>query len=271
MISDITIGQYFPGNSVVHKMDARVKCVLLLFLLISVFLCKNFFSLGLIVIFSIVLVAVSKISAKTILKSMKPLIFIMIFTIVLNLFYGTGEPLVKIGFLKITEQGIVSAVFLAVRIIVLVLVSSLLTYTTSPTMLTGAIESLLAPIKTFKPEAPHPVAMTMTIALRFIPTLMEEMEKITNAQKSRGADLDSGNLIQRIKALVPVLIPLFVSSFRRARELAYAMECRCYRGGIGRTKMNVPKMHSRDFVAIGVVVLIYAAIFLLNFRFGKIT
>lgn len=270
MISDITIGQYFPGNSVLHRMDARVKCVLLLFLLVSAFLCFNFYALGALVLFSVLLVAISRIPFKTILKSLKPLILVMLFTMILNLFYGDGKVLWQIGFLKITEGGVINAIFLAVRIIVLVLISSLLTYTTSPTMLTSAIESLLAPVKLIKPDAPHMVAMTMTIALRFIPTLIDEMEKITNAQKSRGADLDSGNLVQRAKALVPVLIPLFVSSFRRARELAYAMECRCYRGGVGRTKMNVARLHGIDFAAIGVVIAFYAVIIVLNIFFVKI-
>lgn len=270
MISDITIGQYFPGNSVLHRMDARVKCVLLLFLLVSAFLCFNFYALGALVLFSVLLVAISRIPFKTILKSLKPLILVMLFTMILNLFYGDGKVLWQIGFLKITEGGVINAVFLAVRIIVLVLISSLLTYTTSPTTLTSAIESLLAPVKLIKPDAPHMVAMTMTIALRFIPTLIDEMEKITNAQKSRGADLDSGNLVQRAKALVPVLIPLFVSSFRRARELAYAMECRCYRGGVGRTKMNVARLHGIDFAAIGVVIAFYAVIIVLNIFFVKI-
>lgn len=270
MISDITIGQYFPGNSVLHRMDARVKCVLLLFLLVSAFLCFNFYALGALVLFSVLLVAISRIPFKTILKSLKPLILVMLFTMILNLFYGDGKVLWQIGFLKITEGGVINAIFLAVRIIVLVLISSLLTYTTSPTTLTSAIESLLAPVKLIKPDAPHMVAMTMTIALRFIPTLIDEMEKITNAQKSRGADLDSGNLVQRAKALVPVLIPLFVSSFRRARELAYAMECRCYRGGVGRTKMNVARLHGIDFAAIGVVIAFYAVIIVLNVFFVKI-
>lgn len=270
MISDITIGQYFPGNSVLHRMDARVKCVLLLFLLVSAFLCFNFYALGALVLFSVLLVAISRIPFKTILKSLKPLILVMLFTMILNLFYGDGKVLWQVGFLKITEGGVINAIFLAVRIIVLVLISSLLTYTTSPTTLTSAIESLLAPVKLIKPDAPHMVAMTMTIALRFIPTLIDEMEKITNAQKSRGADLDSGNLVQRAKALVPVLIPLFVSSFRRARELAYAMECRCYRGGVGRTKMNVARLHGIDFAAIGVVIAFYAVIIVLNIFFVKI-
>lgn len=270
MIRDITIGQYFPGNSVLHRMDARVKCVLLLFLLVSAFLCFNFYALGALILFSVILVAVSRIPFKTILKSLKPLILVMLLTMVLNLFYGSGKVLVELGALKITEGGVINAVFLAVRIVVLVLISSLLTYTTSPTTLTSAIESLMAPVKLIKPEAPHMVAMTMTIALRFIPTLIDEMEKITNAQKSRGADLDSGNLLQRAKALVPVLIPLFISSFRRARELAYAMECRCYRGGIGRTKMNVAHMHGIDYMAVSAVAAFYAVIILLNVFFARV-
>ena len=263
MITDITIGQYFPGKSFVHKMDARMKIILTLFLIISVFICKNIVSLLAVITVAFVLVFVSKIPIKTVLKSLKPLIFIIVLTSLLNLFYGKGEALVHIGRLKITADGIETAVFMAVRIISLVVVSSLLTYTTSPTELTDAIERLLKPLKLVKVDV-HSIAMTMTIALRFIPTLVEEIDKIMSAQKSRGADMDSGNLIHRAKALIPVLIPLFVSSFRRASELAYAMECRCYRGGDGRTKMKVMKFAPRDFIALALVILFFAGIILIN-------
>lgn len=263
MISDITIGQYFPGNSLLHKMDARMKIILVLGLIVSLFICKNVVSLAVMVVLSIVIVAISKIPPKTIAKSVKPLIIIILITAVLNLFYGSGEPLVQLGRFKITVDGIETAVFMAVRIILLVVISSLLTYTTSPNELTDSLERLLKPLKLVKIDV-HSIAMTMTIALRFIPTLIEEIDKIMSAQKSRGADLDSGNLIQRAKALIPVLIPLFVSSFRRANELAYAMECRCYRGGGGRTKMKVMKMTARDYVSLAAVILIMAAIIVLN-------
>lgn len=269
MISDITIGQYFPGDSVVHKMDARMKIMLTMLLIVSIFICKNILSLAAVVIFTVVLVFISKIPIKTILKSIKPLAIIIVITALLNIFYGKGEPLVELGRLKITLDGIETAVFMAVRIIILVVISSLLTYTTSPTQLTDALERLLKPLKLVKIDV-HTIAMTMTIALRFIPTLIEEIDKIMSAQKSRGADMESGGLISRAKALVPVLIPLFISAFRRANELAYAMECRCYRGGDGRTKMKVMKFSARDFVALAAVAVFIALIIVFNILFKNI-
>ncbi len=252
MISDITIGQYFPGKSVVHRLDARIKIILTMAVIVSLFICKNFISLAFAVLCAAVIVAVSGIPFKTVLKSIKPLVLIILLTAILNLFYGTGEPLFTIGSIKITKDGIYSAVFMAVRIIVLIVEGSMLTYTTSPTDLTDAIERLFKPLKYIKIDV-HTLAMIMTIALRFIPTLIEEIDKITAAQKSRGADMESGNIIKRIKALIPIIIPLFVSSFRCASDLAYAMECRCYRGGEGRTKMKVLKMGARDYAAIAAV------------------
>lgn len=263
MISDITIGQYFPGNSIVHKLDPRMKIVLIFLLIVSIFICKNIAGLGAIILFSVILVLISKIPFKTVLKSIKPLVVIILLTAVLNIFYGKGDALVQLGKLKITADGIETAVFMAVRIITLVVISSLLTYTTSPTELTDALERLLKPLKLIKIDV-HSIAMTMTIALRFIPTLIEEIEKIMSAQKSRGADLESGSLIHRAKALIPVLIPLFVSAFRRAGELAYAMECRCYHGGEGRTKMKVMKLTARDFLSLAAVILFMVIIVLIN-------
>lgn len=264
MIKDITIGQYFPGNSLLHKLDARMKIILTLFLIISIFICKNIVSLAAMVLATFIIVAISKIPPKTILKSIKPLTIIILITALLNLFYGKGDALVQLGRLKITLDGIETAVFMAVRIIILVVISSLLTYTTSPTELTDALERLFKPLKLLKVDV-HSIAMTMTIALRFIPTLVEEIDKIMSAQKSRGADMDSGGLISRAKALVPVLIPLFVSSFRRANELAYAMECRCYRGGEGRTKMKVMKMSARDYISLAAVIVFMAGLILANY------
>lgn len=263
MISDITIGQYFPGNSIVHKLDPRMKIILIFLLIVSIFICKNIAGLGTIILFSVILVLISKIPFKTVLKSIKPLVVIILLTAVLNIFYGKGDALVQLGKLKITADGIETAVFMAVRIITLVVISSLLTYTTSPTELTDALERLLKPLKLIKIDV-HSIAMTMTIALRFIPTLIEEIEKIMSAQKSRGADLESGSLIHRAKALIPVLIPLFVSAFRRAGELAYAMECRCYHGGEGRTKMKVMKLSARDFLSLAAVILFMVIIVLIN-------
>lgn len=264
MISDITIGQYFPGKSFIHKMDARMKMILTVFVIVALFICKNFYSLAAVTVFTVVIVLLSKISLKTIFKSVKPLGIIIIITSLLNLFYGQGEPLVTLfGRLKITEEGIYTAIFMAVRIILLVIVGSMLTYTTTPTDLTDAIERLFSPLKVFKLDI-HTVAMTMTIALRFIPTLIEEIDKIMAAQKSRGADMETGGLIHRAKALIPVLIPLFISSFRRANELAYAMDCRCYKGGKGRTKMKQVKMTGRDFGAAAVVAVVFGALIYIN-------
>ncbi len=269
MITDITIGQYFPGNSLVHKMDARMKIILTVALIVAIFICKTLPSLAVIVLASIALVLVSKIPLKTVYKSIKPLGIIILFTAILNLFYGKGEPLIQIWKLEITEAGIMTAVFMAIRIISLVVISSLLTYTTSPNELTDALERLMKPLKIFKIDV-HSISMTMTIALRFIPTLIEEIDKIMSAQKSRGADMESGGIIHRAKALVPVLIPLFISAFRRANELAYAMECRCYRGGEGRTKMKVMKFSSRDYISLVVVILFIALLVSFNFIFKKV-
>lgn len=263
MISDITIGQYFPGNSVIHKMDARMKIVLTLLIIVSLFLCRNLLSLAFVLVGIIAVIMLSRISFKTIFKSIKSLAVLIIITSVLNLFYGTGDPLVEFGRFAITENGIYKAVFMAVRIIALLIVGSMLTYTTTPTDLTDAIERLLKPLTYLKIDV-HSFAMTMTIALRFIPTLVEEIDKIMSAQKSRGTDMESGNLINRAKALIPVLIPLFISSFRRAGELANAMECRCYRGGEGRTKMKTVKLCARDYVALAAVIIFFALIFVMN-------
>lgn len=263
MIKDVTIGQYFPGNSLLHKMDARMKIVLILILMASVFLCKNYLSLGIVFLLTLLLIYISKIKPSVIIKGLKPIIVILIFTSLLNLFYGTGKPIVTFWIFKITERGINNAVFMALRIILLVIIGLMLTYTTTPTALTDAIESLLKPLKIFKADT-HSVAMIMTIALRFIPILIEEVDKIMSAQKSRGADMESGGLIKRAKAIVPILIPLFISSFRRANELADAMECRCYRGGEGRTKMKVSRLHVRDYLSLAFVIAYFSGIILIR-------
>ncbi len=270
MISDITIGQYYPGDSVIHRLDARMKLVLTLGLIVSFFVCKNFFSLGLGLVLVAAVVLLSKVPAKMILKSIKPLAIILLFTAVLNVFYNKdGEVLLSFWRVTITDKGVYTALFTAIRIIMLVVVSSLLTYTTTPTMLTDALERLLSPLKVFKIQV-HTLAMIMTLALRFIPVLIEEIERIMNAQKARGADLESGGLIKRAKALIPILIPLFVSAFRRAYELAFAMECRCYTGGEGRTRMKKMKLAARDFVALAICILFVVAVVLLNHFFNAI-
>ncbi|MBR3149896.1 MAG: energy-coupling factor transporter transmembrane protein EcfT [Eubacterium sp.] len=263
MIGDITIGQYFPGNSIIHRLDARMKMVLIFVVMVSIFFCQNYFSMGLAAFLVIGTVLLSRINLKVILKGMKPIIFIVIITTLLNLFYGTGEPIFRLGIIRITQSGLNNAIFMALRILLLVVSGLMLTYTTTPTQLTDAIESLLKPLTVFKFDI-HSLAMTMTIALRFIPILIEEVEKIMAAQKSRGADMESGGLIKRVKGIIPVLIPLFISSFRRANELADAMECRCYRGGEGRTKMNVNHLVLRDYIALCLVIAYCAGIVLLK-------
>ncbi|MEZ3421449.1 MAG: energy-coupling factor transporter transmembrane protein EcfT [Eubacterium sp.] len=263
MINNITIGQYFPGKSFIHKMDARMKIVATVLFIAALFLCKTFISLAVTVAAVFGVVLISRISFKTIFKSLKPLALIIIITTVINLFYGTGDALAEFWVFRITADGICRAVFFAFRISLLIIIGSMLTYTTSPTELTDAIERLFRPLKYIGIDV-HMIAMIMTIALRFIPTLVEEIDKITAAQKSRGADMESGNIIRRAKALVPVLIPLFISSFRRAKELAYAMECRCYRGGEGRTKMKVSKIHIGDCVAFFAVSALIALVCYIN-------
>ncbi|MBQ3150530.1 MAG: energy-coupling factor transporter transmembrane protein EcfT [Clostridia bacterium] len=266
---DITIGQYLSGNSFMHRMDARVKVLLTVVFVVSVFLCKNFWSLLTMVLFVAVFILLSKVPVMTVLKSIKPLAFILLFTAILNIFYVSGgNVLFEWKFIKITDKGLYTAVFMAIRILCLVTFSSLLTYTTTPTALTDAIEKLLSPLKIFKIQV-HSLAMMMTLALRFIPTLIEEIDRIMNAQKARGADLETGGFIKRAKALIPILIPLFVSSFRRAYDLAFAMECRCYTGE-GRTRMKQMKCGPRDAVASVLAAILIAAVILLNHFFEKL-
>lgn len=262
MLKDITIGQFFPGKSVVHKLDSRIKIILTIAFIVMLFMADSFYGLGVGMVFVLGAFLLSKIPFKMMLKSLKPLIPILIFTGILNLFFiSTGDILFKWRFIKITTGGATTASFMIIRIIGLIIGSSLLTYTTSPIALTDAIERLLSPLKKIKVPV-HELAMMMTIALRFIPTLIEETDKIMSAQKARGADLESGSLMQRAKALVPILIPLFVSSFRRAEDLALAMECRCYHGGEGRTRLKQLKTAPRDYIALFVTALFIAAVIL---------
>lgn len=263
MLKDITIGQYFPGSSPLHRMDPRMKIVLTLVYIVMLFVASNPIGLGIGIVFLGIAYAVSRVPAKMILKSLKPVIPIVIFTALLNIFFVDGTPIVQWGFFRITWQGVYTALVMAIRIICLIAGTSLLTYTTSPIALTDGIERLLAPLNKIKVPV-HELAMMMTIALRFIPTLIEETDKIMSAQKARGADMESGGLMQRAKALIPILIPLFVSAFRRADELALAMECRCYRGGEGRTRMKQLHMGRVDAVSAGFVTLSLAAVILVN-------
>lgn len=265
MLKDMTLGQFFPGNSILHRLDARVKLLLTVLYIVAIFLAKNEFCFFLLFLSSVVLVLLSRLSLRVVLKSLKPILFVLVFTMILNLFFTKGDTLLfKFYFLEMYLEGVVRAVKMALRVVVLIVGTSvLLTYTTSPIVLTDAIEVVLSPLKRLRIPV-HDFAMMMTIALRFIPTLVEETDKIINAQKSRGADFDSGGLIKRARALVPVLIPLFVSSFNRADELAVAMECRCYRGDVGRTRYVKMKAHARDGAAVVLLLLFGTAIVLGN-------
>ena len=257
MLRDITIGQHFPGSSLVHQFDPRLKLVLTIAYIILLFAASNPLGLTLSILFLVAMYAVAKIPFKLILKSLKPILPIILFTAVLNLFFvsGDGDPLVQFWIFKIYAEGVRYAVLMAVRVMALIAGTSLLTYTTSPIVLTDAIKPL------GKLHFPvHELAMMMSIALRFIPTLIEETDKIMNAQKARGAMLDSGTMTERIKALVPVLIPLFISAFRRADELAMAMECRCYRGGDGRTRLKVLRCTRQDYIDLAVCIVCFVLI-----------
>ena len=267
MLRDITIGQHFPGNSPLHTYDPRAKLVVTIAYVVLLFAAANPLGLALSVGVLAALYAVARIPFKMIGKSLKPILPIILFTAVLNLFFITGETvLFSLGILKIYAEGVRFAVLMAVRVVALIAGTSLLTYTTSPIVLTDGIERLFSPLKKLGLPV-HELAMMMTIALRFIPTLIEETDKIMSAQKARGADFETGGLLDKAKALVPLLVPLFISSFRRADDLALAMECRCYRGGEGRTRMKQLKLCSRDIIAAIVMALTIAAIVALNIWF----
>ncbi len=249
MLKDITLGQYFPGNTVVHRLDPRTKLLMVVVYIVALFLAKWWVSYGVMLAFLVTAVMLSHIKPKALFRGLKPLIVIMVFTALINLFYSDGEVLVKFWIFRITREGIVQAAFLVLRIMMLVTGTFLMTYTTSPIALTDGMESLLSPLK--KLHFPvHELSMMMSIALRFIPTLIEETDKIISAQKARGADFESGNIFRRAKALVPILVPLFVSAFRRADELATAMECRCYHGDEGRTKLKQLHYRARDIITL---------------------
>jgi energy-coupling factor transport system permease protein len=266
MLKDITFGQFIDTNSFLHKLDPRTKLLSLLVFIVFTFLADGFLSMGLLLLFLVFLMIVSKIPIKMYLKNIKSILPVIILTALLNVFYtGDGKILFDWWIFTVTVGGISRAIYMAVRIIVLIFSSAILSYTTSPTSLTGAIESLLKPLTLMGlGNAVHTMAMTMTIALRFIPTLIEETGKIMNAQKARGADLESGNLIKRIKALLPILIPLLISSVRRAYELAEAMECRCYSGGSGRTKFKIMKYSYRDLISTIFIIILLSSVITLN-------
>ena len=260
MLKDITLGQYFPGKSPIHRLDPRTKLVMLVIYIVALFSAKSYVTYAISFLFLAGCIWLSKIPVKSIVRGMKPLVMILVFTGVLNIFFTEGSHvLVSFWGLKITLEGLERAFFMVIRILMLITGTFLLTYTTSPIALTDGLESLLSPLKVIKLPV-HELSMMMCIALRFIPTLIEETDKIMCAQKARGADFETGKLMERVKALIPILVPLFISAFRRADELATAMECRCYHGGEGRTKMKLLRYMRRDYLTYCVGVLLLGCI-----------
>ena len=267
MLKDITLGQYFPGNSFLHRLDPRTKLLFLIVYIVVLFCAKWWVSYAVVFVFLAGCIAISRIAPKAFLRGLKPLIFILVFTGLLNLFFTDGETvLVQVWRITITLEGVEKAIMMVVRILMLIAGTFLLTYTTSPISLTDGLESLLGPLKVIKVPV-HELSMMMCIALRFIPTLVEETDKIMSAQKARGADFESGNIMERVKAMIPILVPLFVSAFRRADELATAMECRCYQGGEGRTKMKLLRYGRFDLICLPVAAVLIASVFVLR-HFG---
>ena len=260
MLKDITLGQYFPGNTVAHRLDPRTKILLVLFYIVALFCAQGVVTYTLLALCLAICVRISHVGIRQLVRGLKPVLFIMIFTGVLNLFFTPGgRNLVEWGVIRISEQGLHNAVFMVLRSMLLIMGTFLMTYTTSPISLTDGLERLLNWMKRFHVPV-HELAMMMSIALRFIPTLIEETDKIMSAQKARGADFESGGLIQKAKAMIPILVPLFISAFRRADELATAMECRCYHGGEGRTKLHVLQYEARDYMALVLGAVILAAV-----------
>ena len=260
MLKDITLGQYFPGNSPIHRLDPRAKLIILVMYIVALFVASSWVSYAVVLAFLLATIKISTIPPKSIVRGMKPIVFILLFTGILNLFYSDGGTvLVRLGSLAITTEGVKRAIFMMGRILMLISGTFLLTYTTSPISLTDGLESLMNPLKKIRVPV-HELSMMMCIALRFIPTLIEETDKIMSAQKARGADFENGNILDRAKALIPVLVPLFISAFRRADELATAMECRCYQGGEGITKMKLLRYSRGDLYAFGITALLIAAV-----------
>ena len=273
MIKDITLGQYFPGSSLIHKLDPCMKIILSITYMVMLFSAFNAISLAVAIVFMFVVTLISRIPLKMVLRGIKPILPIIILTSLINAFYVPGDALFKFHvfsfLIVISVQGVELAVFMSVRIMFLIIGTSMLTYTTSPISLTDGLERLLSPLKKVKLPV-HELSMMMTIALRFIPTLIEETDKIISAQKARGADFESGNIIRRMKALLPILIPLFVSAFRRAEELALAMDCRCYKGGEGRTRMKQLQLARRDYLSAAVMAFILAGVICINIFIPKL-
>lgn len=263
MIRDITIGQFFPGESLIHRMDPRMKILLTVAYMVMLFSAFHYTGLAVASAFILIVAAVARIPVKLVLRGVRPIVPIILLTSVINACYVPGRTLWRIGFATITYEGVSMAVFMSVRVVFLIVGASMMTYTTSPIALTDGLEQLMAPLK--KLHLPvHELSMMMTIALRFIPTLVEETDKIISAQKARGADFETGNVMRRLRALMPILIPLFVSAFRRAEELALAMDCRCYQGGEGRTRLHRLRYGRADFLALGITAAVFAAVVALN-------
>ena len=268
MLKDITLGQYFPGNTFVHRLDPRTKLLAVMLYIVALFNAKSVLTYAIMFVVLAVCIKVSGVKLKALTRGLKPVYIIVIFTALMNLFFTDGTPVADVWLLRsITFEGLRQAIYMVLRIVMLITGTFLVTYTTSPISLTDGLESLLAPLKKLRLPV-HELAMMMSIALRFIPTLIEETDKIMSAQKARGADFESGNILQRAKALVPILVPLFISAFRRADELATAMECRCYNGGEGRTALHVLRYKGRDIaVLLGFAVLAAGIITLKIFGF----
>lgn len=269
MIRDITLGQYYPAESVIHRIDPRLKIIMTLAYIITLFFVRDFVAYAFIIICLGTVIKISKVPLMYILRGMKPVFIILIFTFTLNMFMTDGTVIVKFGFLKITEEGLYNAVFMAFRLVLLIIGSFLLTFTTKPVKLTDGIESILNPLRKIGVPA-HELAMMMTIALRFIPTLLEETDKIMKAQQARGADFETGNMLKRAKNLIPILIPLFIGAFRIAQDLALAMEARCYRGGEGRTKLHELELRKRDWIGVVIMLIFVMAVLAERFFIGPL-
>jgi energy-coupling factor transport system permease protein len=259
MIRDITIGQYYPSNSILHRLDPRVKLIGTFMFIISLFIFKSLYGYIIVALFLGSIIKLSKVPFLYIVKGLKAIVVLLLFTSFFNLFFTAGDVIFELGFIKITDKGLSTAIFMIIRLTLLILGSSLMTFTTTPNQLTDGLEKVMRPLNHIKVPV-HEIAMMMSIALRFIPILLEETDKIMKAQMARGADFESGGILKRAKSLIPLLVPLFVSAFRRANDLAMAMEARCYRGGDGRTKMKPLRYHTRDFVAYLVLLLYIASI-----------
>lgn len=259
MLRDITLGQYYSSDSLIHRLDPRVKIIAVLLFIVELFLVKTLVGFAVCAGALALVVAMSGVPLKFILRGLKPVLLILLFTFFLNIFMVPGTVIWKFGFLQITLEGLKLAVFMSVRLILLIIGSSMLTLTTTPLQLTDGLEMLFTPLRVIRVPT-HELAMTMSIALRFIPTLLEETDKIMKAQQARGADFETGNIMRRAKALVPVLLPLFISAFRIAQDLSFAMEARCYRGGIGRTRMHKMKLGPADYAALAASIAFFAAI-----------